>query len=293
MHDNEKDYMEIDLIEVLHIIVNNARNIFVVATCCVFVAAAYLMVKPSSPSPATEQKEAPWPVFYRSSATLRIKATSNMANFNLAQKCATYANLLGSDAFCSPIREQLKITSRGKGGGAPIKDTEMMTISFDADKPEMAQKGNELLVQSLRNYIARTEQIELPYTAGGNGGTLFQRVECEIINPPNLPTSPVPKPKPKEDKNNNKKPAPPSPETTRNRTLAVSALLGILLGSGYAVIHALMNRKITTAQDVEDYLGLPVLGVIPDEASLQEALTHQDKKSVWQRIGNLLWKQRD
>lgn len=289
MEPNEKDYVEIDLAEIFRILVNNARNIFFVAACCMLLATVYLMANPPAPQ-APEKKEPPWPVYYRSTATLRIKAASNMANFNLAQKCATYANLLGSDAFCSPIREQLKITSRGKGGGAPIKDTEMMTISFDADKPEMAQKGNELLVQSLRNYIARTEQIELPYTAGGNGGTLFQRVECEIINPPNLPTSPVPKPKPKEDKNDNKKPAPPSPETTRNRTLAVSAFLGILLGSGYAVMYALMNRKITTAQDVEDYLGLPVLGVIPDEASLQEALARQEKKSVWQRVRNILLK---
>ena len=77
------------------------------------------------------------------------------------------------------------------------------------------------------------------------------------------------------------------------RTLAVSVLLGILLGSGYAVMHYLMNRKITTRQDIEDYLGLPVLAVVPEEKSLAEAMARQNDEGVLQKIGGLLWKEQN
>lgn len=293
MDPNEKDYVEIDLGEVFHILVDNARNICIVTVCCVLMAGTYLMITPPTPP---QPAEAPWPVFYRSQTTLRVKVVSNAANFNVAQKMATYAQMLSSGDFVQPVREKLEITHPvGSAGGSPVKDTELLTIYFDADTPETAQKGSKLLTQAFMDYIARKEQFETQYALNASTGepsVLFQRVECEIVSSASLPSSPIPKPKPKEDPKN-PKPKPTDPATTRNRTLAVSALLGVLLGSGYAVMHALMNRKITTEKDVEDYLGLPVLGVIPDEASLQEALERQGKRSIWQKIGNMLWKQQD
>ncbi len=44
--ENEKDYTEIDLVEVFHVIMDNARNIFVVTLCCVLIAAAYVFMQP-------------------------------------------------------------------------------------------------------------------------------------------------------------------------------------------------------------------------------------------------------
>lgn len=65
-------------------------------------------------------------------------------------------------------------------------------------------------------------------------------------------------------------------------TLALAALLGLLLGSGYTVALQLMNRTIRTEDDVKNYLGLPVMGAIPDEESMSRAMTRQkemeDKK---------------
>ena len=99
-------------------------------------------------------------------------------------------------------------------------------------------------------------------------------MNIEIVDPPTLPAA-------------------SAAASNKKRTLAVSALLGILLGSGYAVMHYLMNRKITTRQDVEDYLGLPVLAVVPEEKSLAEAMARKNDQSVLQKIGGLLWKEQN
>lgn len=61
----------------------------------------------------------------------------------------------------------------------------------------------------------------------------------------------------------------------KGRTLALAALLGLLLGCGYMVAMQLMNRTIRTEDDVKNYLGLPVMGAIPDEESMSWAMTKQ------------------
>ena len=61
----------------------------------------------------------------------------------------------------------------------------------------------------------------------------------------------------------------------KGRTLAMAALLGLLLSSGYVVVMELMNRTIRTEDDVKNYLALPVMGAIPDEESMSRAMTIQ------------------
>jgi len=61
----------------------------------------------------------------------------------------------------------------------------------------------------------------------------------------------------------------------KGRTLALAALLGLLLGSGFTVAKELMNRTIRTEDDVKNYLSLPVMGAIPDEESMSRAMTKQ------------------
>ena len=46
--------------------------------------------------------------------------------------------------------------------------------------------------------------------------------------------------------------------------MAIMTVLGLLVGIGSVVAHAMLYRKVRTAEDVEKELGLPVLGMIPD-----------------------------
>jgi len=74
-------------------------------------------------------------------------------------------------------------------------------------------------------------------------------------------------------------------------TLLVSLLLGILAGCGYAIAYEMLNRKIRTPEDVENYLGLPLLGSIPDTASMDKALADTRKKpSRYEKARRLLQK---
>jgi len=74
-------------------------------------------------------------------------------------------------------------------------------------------------------------------------------------------------------------------------TLMLSLLLGLIVGCGYAITYEMLNRKIRTPEDVQSYLGLPVLGSIPDTASMDKALADTRKKpSLYEKIRRLLQK---
>ena len=81
----------------------------------------------------------------------------------------------------------------------------------------------------------------------------------------------------------------------KGRTLALAALLGLLLGCGFTVAKELMNRTIRTEDDVKNYLGLPVMGAIPDEESMSRAMTRQKemeerKPGFMSKVRDFVWK---
>lgn len=84
---------------------------------------------------------------------------------------------------------------------------------------------------------------------------VMQPNNVQVVDEPTLPERPI------------------SPR--KGRTLALAALLGLLLSSGYVVAMELMNRTIRTEDDVKNYLALPVMGAIPDEESMSLAMTKQ------------------
>lgn len=60
--------------------------------------------------------------------------------------------------------------------------------------------------------------------------------------------------------------APVKPDWTLN--LSIGALVGLLLGIGLAFFIEFLDTSLKIMEDVERYLGLPVLGVIPQQATL-------------------------
>ena len=72
-------------------------------------------------------------------------------------------------------------------------------------------------------------------------------------------------------------------------------LLGFLFSSGYYVLQGLMHPVIRREQDVENHIGLAVLGCIPDAAALDRAEA-QDTEAGSGFIGKMkefLWKKQD
>lgn len=106
-----------------------------------------------------------------------------------------------------------------------------------------AQVANEI-------YVMLAKRLEESKVA-----EVMQPNNVQVVDEPTLPERPI------------------SPR--KGRTLALAALLGLLLSSGYVVAMELMNRTIRTEDDVKNYLALPVLGAIPDEESMSLAMTKQ------------------
>ena len=91
---------------------------------------------------------------------------------------------------------------------------------------------------------------------------------------------------------------PDRPERPRKGlTLIAFALLGLLFGCGYVVLDKLLHRTIDTAVNVEDYVGLPLLGVVPGREGLLAAAAqgaapkHAGAWSEkWEAFKEFIWK---
>lgn len=63
--------------------------------------------------------------------------------------------------------------------------------------------------------------------------------------------------------------------------VAIAAILGLLMGIGLAFLQEYVNKTIRTADDVKQYLELPILGSIPDY-NKQQAIINNN--GLWQRL---------
>lgn len=95
--------------------------------------------------------------------------------------------------------------------------------------------------------------------------------DVQLIDTPTLPEFPI---KPR-----------------KTLTVVLAAILGMLAGGIFAVTRALMNRKVTTEEDLKSMTGIPVIGIIPEEKTLLEAMEKEKKeKTLMDKIRGLLWK---
>lgn len=151
----EEDELTIDLRDVWHTITKNVKFIRNVTAGCIVLAGIYLVVVPPT---------------YESVAMLRVKQPQGLGTSLLEsmpmgntmaskQLMSTYAEILKSRSVVVPVIEAMEKPNKEgkypdyegyiKGGRIvtnPFKDTEIMTVTYTAETPEDAQKGNQLLV---------------------------------------------------------------------------------------------------------------------------------------------------
>lgn len=75
--------------------------------------------------------------------------------------------------------------------------------------------------------------------------------------------------------------------------LAVAILLGLLLSCGYIIVKELLNKTIRNVADVKQFLEIPVLGMIPDDIALANAMaaTEETKEPDWKvKLKEFIWK---
>ena len=126
-----------------------------------------------------------------------------------------------------------------------------------------AQVANEI-------YVMLAKRLEESKVA-----EVMQPNNVQVVDEPTLPEKPI--------------------RPRKALILVLAALAGFLLSSGYAVANELMNRTIRSEEDVKTFLALPVLGAIPDEESMEQAMTRQKemeekKPGFLSKVKEYIWK---
>ena len=176
---------------------------------------------------------------YESSAMMivntRQDANANVTSdqINSATKLVeTYSIIVKSDTVLSRVIDDLGLNLnygelKDKVTVKSVNSTQVMQISVEDADPAAAQIICQKITQVCPDLIK--DAVE----AGS----------VKLISAASTPVQPV------------------SPNTLKNT--AVGALLGLVACAGVLVLRMLLNNKINNDADVQKYLDLPVLGVIP------------------------------
>ena len=218
----------IDLREYLSII---KKKWFIIAILCVVCVAAsavysFFIAKP----------------VYQAETTLIVKTektegTNSLSNDQVmvSQKLAlTYGEIIKSRKVLDEVIKNLDLKeSNGslasKISVSTVTDTQIIKVSVqDTNKSNAAKIANEI------PKVFAKEAIRI---ADANG--------VEVIDKAQTPVNPV------------------SPNKKMN--ILIAGVLGVMIGLFIIFIIEFLNTKIKTPQDIEKELGLPLLGVIPEE----------------------------
>lgn len=113
-------------------------------------------------------------------------------------------------------------------------------------------------------YMAKTIVDKLTDVSAERMGTIMETEQPNVADYGNLPDRPT------------------SPSLTKNSL--IGAVLGFVLAVGIIIVLYLMNDAVHTTEDVEKYLGINTLGLIPlQEGTSKKATRGHDKDAARQR----------
>lgn len=178
---------------------------------------------------------------YSSSTQILVNQTSEEANGQIntqdiqanLQLINTYSGIIKSPAILSKVIEEidLKITPSSLNSAVTVnvvQNSQILAISV--------QNSNQVKAAEIANTIATVFQEEIV--------TLMNVDNVNILAPAEIPEKPSPiKPNPK-------------------LNMALAAVVGLMLGIGIAFLLEYLDTTMKTEQDIEDILGLPILGLI-------------------------------
>ena len=247
---NDSDSSEIDLIEILRVLVDNI--IFILFGALLLALIVYFFeaffVTPQ----------------YTSSTTILVLAKEDSSRIDSSILSASsqltndYVQLITVRDVTEKAIRDLGLTDedgnmmkhgalKDKLSVSRIPDTRMITIKASDPDPNIAHD----IVEKVRD-IAR-EHIKAVVDAEA----------VNVVEQANVPA------------------APSSPHKLRDA--AIGGLVGAVVVSAVVIVAHLMDNTIKTSDDVEKYLGITVLGVIPIEDSSEAAFKSHKKKNVKKR----------
>ena len=150
------------------------------------------------------------------------------------QLAVTYGEIIKSRKVLADVIKNLDLKETsgdlaGKISVSTVSETQIIKVSVqDTNKANAAKIANE---------IPKVFTQEAIRVADANA--------VEVIDKAQIPVNPV------------------SPNKKMN--IAIAAVLGVMIGLFVIFLMEFLNTKIKTPQDIEKELGLPLLGVIPEE----------------------------
>ncbi len=145
---------------------------------------------------------------------------------------STYGELIKTRAVSDKVIENLNLQINygqfaSKVNVSLVKDTEIIKIQVNDGDPALAA---DIANETAEVFMEKVKEI--------------MRVEnVQVIDPAQVPTAPV------------------SPRPLMN--IAIAGVLGIMLGVFIAFLKEFLDNTMKTPEDIEKYLGVPVIGTIP------------------------------
>lgn len=170
--------------------------------------------------------------------TEQSKETNNMITgdqLNVTQKLTlTYGQIIKSRTVLDSVIKKLDLNMdyevlEKKITVSPVKDTQIMSVTVQDTNPEEAR--------DIANSIPKIFTKEVKRITKANS--------VEVIDKAITPEEPV------------------KPSKVMN--IAIAAVLGFMISMGIVFTLEYMDNKIKSPQDIEKYIDLPILGVVPNE----------------------------
>jgi len=232
----ENDEIEIDLLELFKALKRRFWIIFAVTFLCGGIAGVF------SKFVLTPQYTSTAMVYILSKET----TLTSLADLQIgSQLTKDYAVIVTSRPVLEDVIEELGLNTTIKDFKKKItidnpKDTRILKISVEDPDPQMAKAIADEIANTSSEYI----------------GDIMEMVPPKMIESGEVPTQKT------------------SPSNGKNAVLG--AMIGFVAVCGLIVLEVLMNDTIRTEDDVEKYLGLTVLAMVPE----REGEVFEDKEQM-------------
>lgn len=173
--------------------------------------------------------------------------TSTLTNVDLQTSTLLtkdYAELIKSRTVLEKVIDELGLNMKYEGLLGKIEvvttsETRIMTIKVRDENPELARRIANTIREKSAEHIKRVMNSE----------------DVTVVDEANLPEKPF------------------SPNVKKN--VMMGGMAGAILALAFVVIRYLSNDTITTPEDIEKYLKLSTLGVIPIQKDVKQQKTQK------------------
>lgn len=216
--------VEIDLMQLLQVLLKNIKKIILCALLGVLVMTAVTVFLMEKKYQSTSR------IYLKPEVDVTGKVDYSSVNSNNLM-VNNYMSVMQSDTIRDLVADELNIESEVIKNGLSVTnetDTQIIIVSCTTNNPQLSK---DIVEKTVNNFFDKMK-------------TSLSITNMEILDAPKVNKVPV------------------SPSKTKNMILGGFA--GALIAIGYIFIKFILDKRLKNKEEAENYLGIPVLGVVPD-----------------------------